>query len=185
MNPRIALALLLSATLMVACGTTPNAPLSGSVKPQALDGSGGGGENGGMPTGTLLGSPYPQGTFLATFPRSSSPYQTFTMDWQAVGFSYGWYDSPGVELRVCSYDTSGALLSCTQQSASGRYGVSDRFVTTLGCAPAQNAAWFAVYGSDTALHPAGRAIYATSVRSTDGLPPLPGPFPPNRNVPNC
>ena len=184
MNPRTVLALFFSASLMVACGTTPSAPQSGAVKTQFVDTSGDGSE-GGSPTGTLLGSPYPQGTLLATFPRGANPYQTFTMDWLAVGFSYGWYDSPGVELRLCSFDVSGALLSCTQQSASDRYGTSDRFITTLSCATTQNAASFAVYGSDVGLHPAGRAIYATSVRFTNGLPLLPGPFPPASSVPNC
>jgi hypothetical protein len=184
MNPRTVLALVFSATPMVACGTTPGAPQSGAVNTQFVDTSGDGSDPG-SPTGTLLIGPYPQGTLLATFARGSNVYQTFTMDWQAVGFSYDWYDSPGVELRVCSFDASGALLSCTQQSARARYGTSDRFVTTLSCAPAQNAASFAVYGSDIALHPTGRAIYATSVRFTNGLPLLPGPFPPASTVPNC
>ncbi len=185
MNVKIAFAALFSATLMVACGTTPSAPSSGAVRTQSVDVDGGsGGDDGGAPTGTLLGNPYPQGTLLATFPRGGNAFQSFTMDWLAVGFSYDWYDRPGVELKVCSFDSSGTLLGCASQNASTRDGSSNRFNTSLTCAPAQNAASFAVYGSDATLHPAGRAIYATSVR-VGLLPLLPGPFPPTSSLPGC
>ncbi|NJK43401.1 MAG: hypothetical protein HC933_03280 [Pleurocapsa sp. SU_196_0] len=133
MNPKAFFALLVSASLMVACGHTPNVPSSDPVKTQSVDAEGGG-SDGGSSAGTLLGSPYPQGRLLATFPRARGAYQTFAMDWLAVGFSYDWYSYPGVELKVCSFDANGAMLSCTQQNASTRYGTSDRFNTRLSCA---------------------------------------------------
>jgi hypothetical protein len=186
MNYKRILALVFSAGLMVACGNIPTSTTSNNaVKTQVVDSDGGGGDDGSA-GGVLLGSPYPQnGTQLAVVSRSG-PYLTVTMDWRADGFTYDWYDYPAVELRVCSLDQGGAVVACVFQNSSVRINGSNQFTTSLSCQPAANVTSFVIYGSDVALHPGGRSIYATSVRSFPYLLPPVGPLPPTPTlVPAC
>lgn len=180
------LALVISAGLMVACGNiSPSVTSNNAVRTQSIDAEGGGGDSG-VTGDVLLGSPYPQyGTQLAVFPRSGT-YQTVTLDWRAEGFTYDWYDSPGVALHVCALDQNGSVVACVSQNSSLRINGSDHFVTSLSCQPSPSVTSFVVYGCDIALHAAGRSIYATSVRSMPYLLPLPGPLPPNpAPIPAC
>jgi hypothetical protein len=181
------LTLVISAGLMVACGNIPpSATSNNAVKTQAIDADGGGGGGSGDAGGVLLGSPYPQyGTQLSVFPRSGT-YQTVTLDWRAEGFAYDWYDYPAVELKVCALDQNGSVVACVSQNSSVRINGSNQFASSLSCQPSASVTSFVVYGSDIALHPGGRSIYATSVRSVPYLLAPVGPLPPTpAPIPAC
>ena len=178
MKLNVIVALVASASLMVACGSTVSPVTSSSpVKAQSIDSSGGEGGDGGAAGGILLGNPYPVGTQLATIPRGSGDALTVTMNWRAVGFTYDWYDRPGVELKVCGLNQSGAAVSCNYQNASFRASGTNDFTTTFSCILSPSVVSLVVYGSDTSLHPGGRSIYVTRLDSVLGLPLLPGPLP--------
>jgi hypothetical protein len=174
MKRNIIVALIVGAGVLSSCGTSlPAAPVSGVVQTQVIDASGDPGADAGAGGGIQLSSPY---TLLGTFTRGAGRYQTTNLNWRAEGFSYGWYDSPGVELRVCSQDASGAVLSCLTQSSSQPGAIS------LSCILADNAASIAVYAADITLHQPTSAVYATSVQSQTYVLAGPGPLP---SLPHC
>jgi hypothetical protein len=176
-NPKIILALLASASLMVSCGTT--APPSNAVKAQSFEDTAGSILPGPLPPGVLLRGGYPFGSYLGTYSAGSGGSTVkldVAMNWQSAGFGLVPWDFPAAYMTVCGYDQNGTNLFCkTSPTVFGYSGGGSNNVT---CTAPTNLASVVVYGADAISHPNDRAIYGRVGYFFADRGLQPGPFAP-------
>jgi hypothetical protein len=169
----LSIAAVISAAL-IGCGTTPTVNSSQSAKTLSFDSSGGESGEGAQ---WVLTRPL---TLVGTFSNTpASMFKTFTVSASAQGYTYDWYDRPGIFVEVCGQNDSGQILGCHQASAYNQ----DELTVNLNCAPSAGVTNFTVRAMDATIHRPTSRIVLNAV-SMDTLL-LPSPLPPLDSYPRC